>query len=336
VSLTKESVDAGIKAYRNMGLMVDDFVSGDPDSQASVFGHFLKHSREAVADGRVASDPVPSAAKTFLNLLESTHKDLYREIAEAPAIEGMLDRLYPEAKQRAAQGGEGSEDLLLSLQHVEKALYGKYRKAEDIKAADPLSKKEAELTEREQRLEGRDRQERFTAWKSYLTSTTQSVDDTVSTVVNSVLDKAREALKDAPDLDDRLANIEARVSREIQKAVKSSDSVWSRDNEQLLSRARNARSEEVRNSIRKDLVSRYEQKAKRIAAELEPKLISSEVKATASKSKARHDRAERGKRKKASRASGSTVKPKISGKEPSGAVNSAGWSKAVDEIFVPN
>ena len=250
--LTPEVAQMRQQAYVSQEAMLADYMSGDPQAEGRFLNQLAHWSKQAQELGEVQHSPLRSIAEKLPQFLQQVGDTEALKAMTVPLMRSQIDQMYQEGKRT------GNENLLLSLQHVEHALFGKYRKAEEIAQVDALAEREAKIAEREKRLHEQDT-------KSQQAELGRWQDSTGETIKTTVQDAITEALKPVlPFYEKFPVDLEGmrEVLRNDFQATLRKDPAWQTYLNNATRRAANATSPEVRQAVAEDLKARYSAKAK--------------------------------------------------------------------------
>jgi hypothetical protein len=323
-------MDARQGAFQDMGDMRLDWLSGDPNLQANVFGHFLRQSAEAVEAGQVGFDPTLTAAETFVRVLAEKHQGAYQALVAqvAPKEEDIQRKMLRGVFARAVAAN--SENLKRSTAWVAKELFGSHEWLEKPdQAPDPVSDREARLVEREQAIQARDEQAATGAWQRFQQDTSKHVNGEVDKTIDGVLGEVKEFYKEFPQ---RLKNLHIRLREEVKQAIQS-DSAWRQSNQQLYRQAQLAVSGEQRQNIQKKLAERYSSRAQQVLDRVKNEIFSEDAQLLKEQSAAKRKRQEDAQGRRGPSGVSSPVKPSVPADLPKGHVDRETWGREMDKIF---
>jgi hypothetical protein len=177
--LTADAFDVRNRAYLGQERLYSDLVSGEPQAQAKLIGHFLDEIAQARTEGAVAGNPAIPLAQTFMQAIQQREPEAYAAI-EKTASSNIIEKLY-----RAA-ADSGDKNLFLSLGHVANSLGLKYKTEAEMQAffaskgqQNPLEAKDAEIQRLQQQLNGRQANNQAAQLDTWRQQTGQSVRDGV-------------------------------------------------------------------------------------------------------------------------------------------------------------
>lgn len=253
--LSQETAELRQQSYVNEGRMLADFLSGDPKGETAFLENFATIAEQARENGEIGHDPIFNLAERFPDLLEKIHPDAYDVLVQRGARSAIERILIPQARQAAATG---NKNLLLSIQHVQKALFGQHTpEAELLKTPEPMDERAKSLEARERKLQDFERNQTERAWKDWHSATEKDVSTAVGGVVTERLKDVAESYKPFPKLFEELTGS---LQRELKAKLKA-DAAWQTVLTNKMRAAKNAVSPEVRDAIRKELADRIKAKA---------------------------------------------------------------------------
>ncbi len=289
--LTLEAIQERQVAYDVQVAMRDDFISADPEQQARFIANFMLYeSKEALKRGEVGADPMLTMAATLPDVLKAAHPDAYTALADR-SLRSSLDALYEMAAER------GDENLLKSVQWIDKAKFNTFRKADEVRATvsarktgapaenEEVARLRAELAEREQR----DAAASFQSWTG---DTNKAIGSEIDQTITSMLkDSGAEAkFKQFPET---LKAIREALHRAVGEGLEA-DSHWKRNRDIELRQAQRAVSPEARDAIRQKIVTRAKNAALRAIEGRMAEVIEEHSKKVLTGSAARHARLQGG------------------------------------------
>jgi hypothetical protein len=312
--LTPEVVTQGHQARVDQTEMMTDFLSGEPESEQRFLDHFIQVAASARENGDVAHDPMVSVAAEMPPVLLERNPQAFYAVRDSvlqmvlPALakvdpqtalgnSGMFSQIRDSVVrptleallQVAAQSGD--KNVILSAQHIQKALYGEYTPEAQIGRAAPVRENDQLAAERnalkEERKQLNDIYARRDAeqWTSWQQTANRGIKDGVAQAVDESLgQEIKEGFKDFPE--DYALRVE-KLNSEIREATKN-DENFQRLITSLTRQARQARSEQRRSEIQAEIVNRYRTKAKLIADSKKVSLFSNAARALKSRMDATH------------------------------------------------
>lgn len=251
--LTPEAIETRHNAFVQQESMIADFMSGDPGSESRFLSNLAKWSKSARDNGEVEHSPLRNIANQFPQfLLKSGDKEAFDAMA-APVFRAQFDEMYAEAT------AAGDDNLLFSLQRLDNRLFGSYKKKAEITAPDPLKQREADLKAREDRLNQTHAERSRAELQDWQAKTTETIVGAVDDAIVEHL--GANVVKSYEKFPTDFTAIKASLRVDLQGRLKS-DQSWQTELKKLDTRAANAKSPEVRESIREELKTRYQAKAR--------------------------------------------------------------------------
>ncbi|MGC4052881.1 MAG: hypothetical protein QM757_26435 [Paludibaculum sp.] len=286
--LTKEALHERQTSHNIRILMREDYVSGDPDAQANFIMRFLGHeAQEAMKNGEVGVDPLLTFVDTLPQVLEAQYPEAYKRM-ESNALRSSLDTLYLAAGRLGLDGKDG-QNLLYSVQRVDKTRFGSYRSADDVKALvarTPEQPAADEVGVLRAKLADRDARDAQTAYRSWSTETNRGIGTSIDGVIgerlnNPDLVKAYEA-KD-------LADVREKLHTHVSEALKA-NAQWNSQMQLNLRQAQRAVSPERRDAVRQVMVQQATNIARRAVEAKLPQLLAERTKRAVAANQQRHER----------------------------------------------
>lgn len=250
--LTPEAIEARHSAFVAQEAMIADFMSGDPGSESRFLENLAKWSQSARESGEVEHSPLRNIANRLPEFLLRSGDTEGFEAMAAPVFRAQLDQLYQEA------AAPGNEDLFASLQHLDKRLFGSFKKRAEITAPDPLLKRKAELDAQEARIKHVDAQRSQRELAAWQAKTGEQIRSTVDEAIAEHLGPA--VLKSYDKFPTELTAVKNLLRSEFQASLKN-DSAWQQYLATIERRAANAKNPEVREAITAEARSKYKAKA---------------------------------------------------------------------------
>lgn len=325
-ALTREAAQARQNAYVGQGMMIGDFLSGDPQSEARFLNELARWGKAAREMGEIRHNPLQNIVTQLPKVLQEIGDTETLDKLTTPLLESKLKELYGVAFQ------ENNENLKHAIQHVEQGLFKKYSKLNEVMPPDPMAKREAELAAREARLQETDRQRaqrELAQWeRDSTTAITGAVDEEISNALKPVQDAYAKFPREFQGLKELLY-------KNFQNSLKT-DQAWQEYLRQQTRRAANAESPEVRQAIAEDLANRYRAKARYA---LDPnrnadvkEILSQRAAAMKAQSEANLKRLQAGAARREP-GSGGTPVPQQVRNGPNGKTGADAWADAVETLF---
>lgn len=300
-----------------------DLLSGDPKVQANVVRHFLQEAKTALENGEVGTDPMLGFADAMLETLAAEHPD-----ADARVLSRSTRRVFDDVYQRAGELADGRTvdelqaaaktgdasaqrvlNLLYSAQHLDKEIFGKFKKAGDLQArtSDPLAIERERLDSRRAELDKRDAAAATERWRGWQTNTKALVRSAVDEGINTALAEAQKQYAKYPNLLKQVAdNLRAKVTESI-----GADARWNELIRLETAKAHRATSDQIRQQTADSIVNKHANKARQIVAAHRDKVLREAVSALKAQSDATHQRREAAAQHRAPGGGGTPVKRSI-------------------------
>jgi hypothetical protein len=319
--LTIEALQEREGAYQAQILMREDLISGDPEQQANFIAKFLVHeSKQAVQNGEVGADPLLSFASTLPEVLQAAHPQAFEALTEKSLRAG-LDALYEQA------AASGDENLMRSVQWIDKARFNTFRKADEVKATvsarSTAPRESEEVVRLRQQIAERDQQDAATSYQSWTGDTNQAIHSAVDALVSEKLKEsgAEEQFKQFPET---LKDLRESLHRVVGEGLRE-NAHWKRNRDIELRQAQRAVSPQRRDAIRQTLITRATNAARLSLDGRMASVLEEFGKKVATSSAARHARLQGGAQQ---RAPGSAATPGRTAVAPS-------QSKSMDAFNSP-
>ena len=259
--ITPEAFDVRNRAFIGQERLYGDLLSGEPEAQTKVLGHFIDEAQAALQNGEVGTDPTIGLGQAFYSTLQSKAPDAFAHLRMRAAGD-LMNEMYAEAQKT------GDKNLAISASHIAKALGLSYKKDAEITqflaippaSADPVASLRAENQRLQEQLNGRQTTNAAEQWQTWKGSTTKAVTSGVlSDAVLPSLTAERKAWEKFP------TQFESLVVAPLNKAVKQTISQDQNFNTriQLLERsAQRAPSAQKRAEIAEQIKQAYVNRAR--------------------------------------------------------------------------
>jgi hypothetical protein len=258
--ITPDTFDVRNRAYIGQEKLYGDLLSGEPESQAKVLGHFFDEASQAFQNGEVSADPSISLAQTFYDTLQAKSPDAFAHL-RMKAADSLVNEMYQEAQRT------GDRNIAVSASHIAKALGIGYKNDNDIAqllatrsvSTDPITSLRAEKARLEQQLNQQattKATEQYDSWKS--TTVKAVTSGVLSEAVSPSLETERKAWEKFP------TQFENLVVAPLNKAVKQTIGQDSKFGEriQLLEQAAKRATAQKRGEIAGQIKQLYINRAK--------------------------------------------------------------------------
>ena len=330
--VTVEAIDLRNKAYMAQEKLFSDLTSGDPQSQGELLDFMLNEMKTAHETGETGVDPtVPFAETVYLTLRDKAPdayahlrfqaaRDLIGEMYEAAARTGDTN-LFSGAQHFAVQlAGIGPKPADMSAEdyaaHVREVssragipFYTIHEMQGMAKGEDPLVAAQRRIQELESKVNGPQANrvaEQFTDWnRQHVAAVNTAVLDEG---VKPALASAESAWKNFPDDYKRL--VFDPLNREVTQIVKN-DQALNQQVSTLLSRAKRATSEGVRQQIGEQIQQLYVNRAKLAAEKVKGPILEFAAKALQGRSAQTHERKASAQNRTAPQGQGTPVKQSV-------------------------
>jgi hypothetical protein len=311
--VTPEQFERALKSQQDMDFMLLDFQSGDPAKQAQVFNHFIKLSKTDQESGSLATNPLPTAARTFLDLVSQEDPETATAISN-DVLQEVLKTLYAKGKR------EGDKNLFNAAGHIDNVVFKKHEKFDDFEP--PAEEKPAATKDSAEPAVSAG------ALRKLSEDTKADIGQRIGGAIDKALKKYSKSYEKFPE---RLNNIKARLGKEIKSAIKQ-DGAFRQANEPIVTRATRASSERVRDELRKELAERYESKAVKVIGSVLSKIVSEDAKHLEETTNAQKRRVKKAQSKRRT-PSGTPPKPKLPSKPKGGKIRAEDWENYVDKVL---
>lgn len=326
--LTTEAIEARHNAYLDQEAMIADYLSGEPGAE----GRFLKQlagwAKSAQDNGDVQHNPLQSIAHQLPQFLIDAGDIATFESLAAPVFRYQIDQLYKEIRT------SGDQNLYHSLTRVDERLFGVHQKWEELTAAvDPLAKREAAITERENKIKQADQQRQKAEYGTWQDKAGQTLRDAVAAGIVDRL--GAEVIKSYEKFPTELQGVKDLLKNEFHAAMKK-DVAWQQYLSNQTRKAANATSPAVRDAITADLETRAKAKAIYWAdPQRNPRVrevLSQRAASIKAQSDARHNRHAIGAARREPGAVGTPVRQTLRDK-PNGGTTKDEWEAALDAVL---
>ena len=300
--VTPEAVQDRQNALLAQERLYGDLLSGDPVAQGNVVAYFMDQAREALATGKVASDPMLSLADSFLDAFQKGHPDADARVLTRSArrvfddiysmAADMADGRSVEELQQAATAGDKSAkealNLLYSVQHLDRKVFKNFRKAEEIKprTSDPLAEERARIQSERAELDKRQTAAASERWTQWQGNTRASVRTAVDSTIDTALADVKGQYAKFPNV---LKQVTEGLKAKVLDGIKS-DSKWNELVAIETNKAKRAASDQIRQQLADSIVNRHANKAKQIIAAHKAALLREAVSGLKAQSDATHAR----------------------------------------------
>ena len=325
-ALTPEVAQARQNAYVGQGMMIGDFLSGDPQSEARFLNELARWGKAAREMGEIRHNPLQNIVTQLPKVLQELGDTETLDKLTTPLLESKLKDLYSVAFQ------ENNENLKHAIQHVEQGLFKKYSKLNEVMPPDPMAKREAEMAAWEARLKETDRQRAQRELAQWERDSTTAITSAVDEEIGSALKPVESAYTKFPR---EFQGLKELLHKNFQNSLKT-DQAWQEYLRQQTRRAANADAPEVRQAIAEDLANRYRAKARYA---LDPnrnadvkEILSQRAAAMKAQSEANLKRLQAGAARREPGSGGAPVPQQVRN-GPNGKVGADAWADAVETLF---
>jgi hypothetical protein len=266
--------------------MMTDFMSGDPQAHENFLGEFQRIANEAVQRGEVAQDPMTALAERFPDFLSQHNPEAHGRLSEK-VVRSTLDDLYDAAQQ------SGDANLWRAIQNIDNKIFKKYRPEASMTARpDPVDQRLQTVMQREQRLTQKEQQESAARWTSRLKGAQTQNLQAASEAIAATLQPVEAAYQKFPEAFD---GIKTKMNSLVENAIKQ-DTNWVAYQEKLVQQMRTTTSEQKRDAIQAQIVSRHRTKVQSIldpsVNETVRKILNQNAQAVKQQSDLKHQRSQ--------------------------------------------
>jgi hypothetical protein len=323
--LTTELAQSRQNAFVDQESMIADYLSGEPQAEGRFLNQLANWAQAAQENGDVRHNPLHSIASKLPQFLAEQGGTEAFEALAAPVIRMQLDALYQEAL------GEDQKDLFASIQHLDKRLYGTFRKRADIAAPDPFARREAELNAREAKLKQGDSQRSQASHQEWHAKTLTGIKTAVEDAITEKL--GPEVIKSYEKFPVDLAAVKTLLRQELHERLKN-DAAWQKELKSANNRAANA-SPEIREQIREGLTARYRAKASFWTDPVRNPKVAEILRQRSAvikqNSDAKHQRLQNGAQRREPGTIGTPAKRSVAA-APNGRSTAEDWANAIDSL----
>jgi hypothetical protein len=325
--LTTEAVQARQDAYIDQQSMINDFLSGDPSYEGRVLEFFAGIADQAKQNGEVGHDPMVNLASRMPEFFRK-NEQAYKALA-VPVLRHQIDALKQVARERVASNKDDNA-LALSLQWIEKALFGEHTPLEKMLAApDQVDARLKQLEEREARLNQVESGRRQQEWQSFVKQTNEDVRSTITAAIEGALKDIAPSYEKFPE---DYAAVKRSLHQDFVEQMKG-NAAWQAQLSAISRRAQNATSPSAREQAKKDLISKYKANAESWADPARnstvKNLLSRRAAQIKQESDAKHKRLATAAAKREPGSTGTPVKQSAKSL-PNGLQSSADWAAFMD------
>jgi hypothetical protein len=253
--LTREAIEARQNAFVDQQSIITDFLSGDPSNETNVLNFFAEIAGKAKQAGEVAHDPLVNLAARIPDFF-GNNQQAYTALAK-PILQGEFASLKQIARDRVA-ANKDDDALALSIEHIEKALFGQHEPREKfLKAPDPVDARLREVEERERRLNEQQTSERQRQWTEFSKQTNTDIRTSVTGAVDEALKDVAKSYEAFPE---DFKAVKDSLHREFNERTRS-DAAWQAQLKALTRKAQIAATPSARDAVKAELIAKFKAKA---------------------------------------------------------------------------
>lgn len=283
--LTPDALTSRQTSHEWLAAQNMDAISPNVKEQGYVFANLFRTAAEAISRGEISHDPLETMGEAFLNTMAQVSPENHQR-----TVNFVLNQHIQEMYDEAAQTGD--QKLLKTAQNLDYKLNNRFLKDDELKTRTKpqVDSREQDLRQREQQIAQHQRQQQKVAWDGWNQNTTSSIQQSVDSAVNEAIPpEVRKAFESSPEGKDRMANTVRLLNIEIREAL-NKDPKWSSATRDLYTRASRAASEEVRESLRTQIVQRYQARARQVIAANAAKIIGAQSAGLKTANAAKHNK----------------------------------------------
>jgi hypothetical protein len=283
--LTPDALTSRQTSHEWLSAQNMDAISPNPKEQGYVFANLFRTAAEAISRGEISHDPLETMGEAFLNTMAQVSPENHQRTVNF-VLNQHIQQMYDEAAQTS------DVKLWKTTQNLDYKLNNTFLKDEDMRTRTKptVDSREQDLRQREQNIAQHQRQQQKVAWEGWNTGTKSSIQQSVDSAVNEAIPaELRKSFESSPEGKDRLANTIRLLNVEIREAL-NGDQKWVSATRDLYTRASRAASEEVRESLRTQIVQRYQARARQVIAANAAKIIGAQSAGLKTANAAKHNK----------------------------------------------
>jgi hypothetical protein len=322
--LTPEAMSTRQTSHEWLSAQNMDAISPNVKEQGYVFANLFRTAAEAISRGEISHDPLETMGEAFLNTMAQVSPENHQRTVNF-VLNQHIQQMYDEAAQ------SGDVKLLKTAQNLDYKLNNTFLKDEDMRTRTKptVDSREQDLRQREQNIAQHQRQQQKAAWEGWNTGTKSSIQQSVDSAVNEAIPaELRKSFESSPEGKDRLANTIRLLNVEIREAL-NGDQKWVAATRDLYTRASRAASEEVRESLRTQIVQRYQARARQVIAANAAKIIGAQSAGLKTANAAKHNKLAEAQQQKNTPGTGTPAPRRV----PQGEGRQRTWEEQVDAVF---
>lgn len=244
-----------------------DLISADPRSPMNVLDYLNRRGKSFREAGHVNHDPFTSLAKAMPDYLlqQASHDPAAAQAYQAQAelyMRAVLDNTYRAARDGKLPGltAEQQQDVFKSTAWLDKVIFDKYSRPEDVPAVDPQAARVADIERREQALTQQATQSAGRQWNTEVTGLNTAIQQGTASQIARALAPVEKFYTDLK-LTHPLNGLRQQLNGLVNDAI-AKDEAWRTARNTLLQRAQHAPTAQLRAELLSQVQQRHDTKAR--------------------------------------------------------------------------